>query len=206
MFSKLISALFHFIWYRSVDTWARNTFLGYRIQQCPLDLQIYQELIFKHRPDLIIQTGVAGGGSIMFFAAMLDAINAPPWFIVVGIDIILTEEATRINHPRIRLIEGSSTDFKTIENIRPYSLSSGRALVILDSDHSECHVRNELILYQQFVPDGSYLVVEDTNVRGPRIALNCFLKNHGDFENSGLADRNLISFHSWLKRNNNKEK
>jgi cephalosporin hydroxylase len=203
---------FHRRFYSCGTTWKQNTFLGYPIAQNPLDLQLYQELVVSLRPAFIVQTGVAGGGSVLYFAALLDLIQADVSCVVVGVDLQLSERARSLTHPRVRLVEGSSTDEKTLGSVRAL-LPAPTGMVSLDSDHSCRHVLAELRAYREMVGVGSYLVVEDTNINGhpvlpnfgpgPFEAVEEFLQEDKRFcRDEARWQRNLFSHHQhgWLKR------
>lgn len=210
---------FHNLYYHSPDTWPKNTFLGYPIQQNPIDMHIYQELIFKHKPSFIIQTGVADGGSILYFSSLLDLIGVPAP-IVIGVDIKFTDRAKKLKNesPRIILIEGNSLSFDTYEQIGEILEArddlSGRGMVVLDSDHKYDHVLEEIMRYEEFVGVGQYLVVEDTNInghpvyhdygRGPKEAVDVFLQDYSVrfVRDDSVWKRHLFSHHQggWLKR------
>lgn len=209
---RVINA-FHRFYYSDIDSWSTNSFLGYRIQQCPFDLQIYHELVWRLRPGYILQTGVSGGGSLAFFAALLDMLGAGPEAVVVGVDIRISEAARALSHPRIRLLEGDSVSPAVLEQIRAILPSPRTALVSLDSDHARAHVLKELRLYAEFVPVDSYMVCEDTNINGhpvarkwgegPMEAVDSFLASDDRFvRDDALWRRHLFSFHQfgWLRR------
>lgn len=203
---------YHQLYYNGLG-WDKNLFLGFQIKQCPFDMHVYQELIYRLRPDFVLQTGVAGGGSLLYFATLLDLIGAGPECLVVGIDLKLTDPAKMLSHPRVRLVEGSSTAPATIKAVEALVSPGKRGLVSLDSDHSEKHVARELRIYCEYVGIGCHLVVEDTNVNGhpvfskhgpgPFEATEAFLLEDKRFErDDGVWKRNLFSFHQygWLKR------
>ena len=204
---------FHRLWYNSKHTWRANTYLGHGVRQWPLDLWLYQETIFRTKPDFIIQTGVANGGGLLYFANILDAMGADPSAIVVGIDhndIRLTLKEPY--HPRIRIVIGSSVEQDTIDRVKALLPEGKLGMVSLDSDHRCPHVLREMELYSPFVALGGYMVVEDTNINGnpvkpqygpgPAEAVEQFMKTNKSFVSDDIWKRNLISFHhgGWLRR------
>lgn len=180
------------------------TWLGFTINQMPQDLIAYQEIIFKVKPDLIIETGVAFGGTSIFFASMLNMCKLYRSK-VIGIDIKLLEDTRKAitKHPlgkKITLIEGSSIDENIIKEVE--WLSKGRkVLVCLDSNHTHKHVLAELRLYAPFVNVGSYIIVNDTgledlpNKKGnnPKTAVLEFLKENNNFEIDDIESKLVIT-------------
>jgi len=182
-----------------------------------------QEIIWSVKPDLIIETGIAHGGSLMLSASILEIIGGDG--IVLGIDIDIREHNLKeiLNHPmsrRIQMIEGSSVSKDTIEQVRLIAQDKKKVMVFLDSLHSHAHVAAELKLYASLVSLGSYLVLPDTFIEyfpkgyfskdrpwdvgdNPMTALREFLANNNQFE----IDRNLCNklmiteaFDGYLKR------
>lgn len=148
-------------------TWKDTYWLGQRVEKDPCDLWMYQELVWRIRPTVIVETGTMEGGSALYLATLLDIIGAGQ---VVSVDIAAK---ARPPHPRITYLEGSSTDPQIVEQIHALC-ETGTVLVILDSDHSEAHVFDELLAYADLVTPGSYIIVEDTNVNGHPV-----LRGHG---------------------------
>ena len=142
------------------------TWLGRPVIQFPQDLMALQEVIWRTRPQVIVETGIAHGGSLVFTASMLEILGEGK---VVGIDIDIRahNRAAIEEHPmarRIEMIEGSSVDAAIVEQVRHAVGDAERVLVILDSNHTHEHVLAELQLYAPLVTDGSYLIVMDTVV------------------------------------------
>lgn len=138
--------------------------MGVPIIQMPADIIATQEVIWDTRPDVIIETGVARGGSVLMLASMLQLIGGGK---VVGVDIdIRAHNRDSIeNHPmskHVELIEAPSTAPEAMDQVRAHIKPGDRVMVILDSDHSYAHVLDELRNYGPLVTEGCYLVVADT--------------------------------------------
>lgn len=141
------------------------SWLGRPIIQLPTDVLAIQELIWRVKPDLIIETGVAHGGSIIFSASMLELLGGDGIVLGIDIDIRAHNRAEIEGHPmskRITLLEGSSTSDKILGNVKMIASGKQRVMVILDSNHTHEHVAAELALYSPLVTKESYLVVLDT--------------------------------------------
>ena len=139
--------------------------LGRPIIQYPEDIVAIQELIWRVKPDLIIETGIARGGSLILSASILELIGGKGK--VLGIDVDIREHNRRSieSHrmfKRITMIEGSSTDPRILQSVKKFTRSKKKTLVFLDSNHSHAHVLRELELYSPFVSKGSYIVAFDT--------------------------------------------
>jgi cephalosporin hydroxylase len=141
------------------------SWLGRPIIQYPQDIIAMQEIIWQVKPDLIVETGIAHGGSLIFHASLLEMIGGEGQ--VLGIDVDIREhnrveiEQHRM-FKRIEIIQGSSVDAGIVGEVSRFVAGKQRVLVVLDSNHTHEHVSRELELYSPFVTKDSYLVVFDT--------------------------------------------
>jgi cephalosporin hydroxylase len=180
-------------------TWRSTLWLGIRVLKCPLDLWVYQEILFapESRPDLIIETGTARGGSAYFLACMCDLIGSGR---VITIDINVSKVP---EHPRITYLTGSSTAPEILARVHESMEPGERVMVLLDSDHTKEHVLAELHAYSPLVTQGNYLVVEDTNWNswrgrfdpGPLEALREFLAHDNRFTVDRTKEKFFMTFH-----------
>ena len=144
--------------------------LGRPIIQYPQDIIGLQEILWKVQPDIVIETGIARGGSLIFFSSILELIalcGGPESSKIIGIDIDIRSHNKQaiLDHPlskRIEMIEGSSTDTKIYEQIKEKVEIGKKILVCLDSNHTYKHVKKELDLYGPLISKGSYIIVCDT--------------------------------------------
>lgn len=193
--------------------------LGIPVIQTPEDLILLQELIFKIKPDFVLEIGIAHGGGMIFEASLLELMGKGK---VIGVDVEIREHNRKAleAHPlvgRIEMIEGSSTSPEIVEEIRKRVPKGSKVVVCLDSNHTKPHVLRELELYREFVVPGCYIVVFDTISsalvkrgaaeeiyldNGPGEAVAEFLRNNGDFEIDKEFNK-LYSSHNqngYLKR------
>ena len=143
------------------------SWFGRPIIQLPEDMIRTQEAIWQIKPDVIIETGVAHGGSLIFYASLLSAMGKGR---VVGVDIEIRphNRAAIEAHPlfgHISLIEGSSVDPAVVAQVTASIRPGETVLVLLDSNHSYAHVMEELVAYAPLVSDGSYIVATDGIMR-----------------------------------------
>jgi cephalosporin hydroxylase len=177
------------------------TWLGRPIIQYPQDIVAMQELIWKTRPDIIVETGVAHGGSLILYASLLQMLGEQGRVLGIDIDIRDHNRQAIESHPmgrHIDLLEGSSVSEETLRQVREHVKDKQRVTVVLDSNHTHDHVLEELELYSPLVSPGCYLVVFDTVVEdlpvdtsagrpwspgnNPKTAVHEFLKNNDSFE------------------------
>ena len=204
---KNIINQFHVLYYNSLSqTWNNTYWMGIPVLKCPLDLWIYQEIIFKTRPDIIIECGTAKGGSALYLASVCDLVNNGR---VITVDI--EDNKDKPKHKRITYLLGSSISKQIIEKIKKL-VGNKKIMVILDSDHSKQHVLSELKIYSKFVTKESYLIVEDTNINnhpvlsnfgpGPMEALKEFLKENKNFIIDKEEEKFYLTFNpkGYLKK------
>ncbi|MBS1921747.1 MAG: cephalosporin hydroxylase family protein [Bacteroidetes bacterium] len=189
------------------------SWMGRPVIKYPQDIMAMQELIWQVQPDLIIETGIAHGGSIIFSASMLELLGNDGKVIAVDIDIRKHNRDEIEKHPmmkRITMLEGSSIDEKIVKQITDYSKNFKKVMVALDSNHSHDHVFRELELYSPLVSMDSYILLPDTFVEffpkgyvkdrpwdvgnNPYTAMEAFLKTTDQFvKDEAITNKLLIT-------------
>jgi cephalosporin hydroxylase len=211
------------VWVREISPhkYAYNfRWMGRPIIQFPQDMVAMQEILWDLKPDLVIECGVAHGGSILYYASILELIGHGE---VLGIDIDIRSHNRQAieRHPmsrRVQLLEGSSVDPRTIAQVHERAQGK-RVVVVLDSNHTHEHVLGELRAYAPLVCEGGYCVVMDTIVDdmpahffpdrpwgpgdNPKTAVHQYLKETDAFEiDQGIESKLLITVcpSGYLKR------
>ena len=196
-------------WYYNHEesTWKTAKWLGVPIEKCPMDMQVYQEILYETKPDVLIEAGTYKGGSAYFFASLFDFIGHGK---VLTMDIV--DYPGKPVHPRITYLTGSSTSEEMVARVKGLIRPGDKVMVVLDSDPHKSHVLKEIQLYSPLVKVGSYLVVEDTNINGhpvlpkfgpgPGEAVGEFLGSNRDFVPDETREKYGFTFNpgGWLKR------
>ena len=182
--------------------------MGVPIIQYPEDLIAFQEIVWRTKPDVILECGVARGGSLLFWCSMLELTGKAPK--VIGVDIAIHEHTRRAlseskYSDEIILIEGDSSSQQTLGKVLSCIGPSEKVMVVLDSNHTEEHVSRELDIYANVVSEGHYLLVLDTVIEflerdpsrpwgpgeSPWTATQKFMKTRDDFENDKQLESKL---------------
>lgn len=225
--SSLVEAAHTFVVESVKPQYSYNfSWMGRPVIQFPQDMIAMQEIIWDIKPDLIIETGIAHGGSLIYYASLLEMLSISGFGDgkVLGIDIDIREHNRKEieSHPmykNIDMIEGSSTSQEIIEQVTKQAKGKKRILVVLDSNHTHQHVLEELIAYAPLVSNGSYCVVFDSLIEdmpadsypdrpwgpgdNPKTAVWEYLKTHPEFEiDKSVQNKLLITVapDGYLKR------
>lgn len=186
------------------------SWLGLPVIQMPPDIIAMQEILWSTRPQLVIETGIARGGSLVLSASILELIGEGQ---VLGIDIDIRAHNRKAieSHPlahRIEMIEGPSLDDAILDDVRSRAAAVERVMVVLDSDHTHEHVLGELRAYAPLVTAGQYLVVADTFIEdipvqehrprswgpgnNPHTALEAWLAETDGYERDEFVNAKLL--------------
>ncbi len=205
---KPVAKLFHADLVAKTMNFESVRWMGIEMRQNILDLWTIQETITEVQPALLIETGTWDGGSALFYAQLMDLLGEGR---VLTIDI---DDKNNLDHPRVEFLHGSSTAPETMEKVHAaVAAADGPVMVILDGDHSESHVAQELELYAPLITAGSFLLSQDGVIDelelfrdsrpGPLPANRAFLDRHPEFEHDAERnDRFLLTHHplGWLRR------
>jgi len=207
---------FHDLYWNS-RVWERTFWRGIPTLKCPLDLWIYQELLWFSRPELVIEFGTWAGGSATFLAETMDVYRAPASARVVTVDI-LGEEAFRQQaeryaevpfpvrirpaHERIEYVTGDSLSYEVMSRVQAEAETRAPVLVIADSDHSFDHTYGELSAYHDLVTPGSWFIMEDTDGAEVQRAVDTFLAENDRFVRDPQWEKFHMTFNpgGYLRR------
>jgi cephalosporin hydroxylase len=195
---ELISNFSEGYYQNGPSTWVDTYFLGTSVNKNPCDLWILQEIIYNIQPNIIIETGTLHGGSARYFASimMLCGIKGK----VFSIDI--KPEENKPLHKYIEYITGDASNPEIMNIVKSKIPPNSTVLVDLDSDHEKYFNIRELDTWSHLVTKGSYLILEDTNVGGPRAALEDWLPRHPEFMIDKGCEKHFLTFNpnGYLKR------
>lgn len=202
------------IWIREITRhkYAYNfSWMGRPIIQFPQDMLAMQEIIWSCKPDLIIETGIAHGGSLVYYASLLEMMQLDGYVLGIDIDIREHNRAAIDAHPmrkRIEMIQGSSVSPDTVTQVAKHVERKKSVMVILDSNHTHKHVLDELQYYAPFVSLNNYIVVFDTLLEdmpddfvqdrpwckgnNPKTAVHEWLQTHPEFQMDKDIDNKLL--------------
>ncbi|HOJ71522.1 MAG TPA: cephalosporin hydroxylase family protein [Syntrophorhabdaceae bacterium] len=175
------------------------SWLGRPIIKFPNDIVIMQEIIWDVKPDLIIETGIAHGGSIIFSASMLELIGKDGLVVAVDIDIREHNKKEIENHPlskRIKMFEGDSVSEEIVSKVREIARSRKQVMVCLDSLHTHKHVLKEMELYSPLVTVGSYMILPDTFIE-------YFPKGYYKDRPWDVGNNTMTAIREFLSKNDN---
>tara|TARA_B110000444_G_C18771381_1_gene562716 strand:+ start:172 stop:918 length:747 start_codon:yes stop_codon:yes gene_type:complete len=189
----------------------QTTWLGEPILNLPQDMFAIQEIIWKTKPEYIIEVGVAWGGSLLFQSMLMDYTGGKK---IIGIDIFIPNDlkqrlkSQKKLFKKIKLIESSSLEDETVKKIKTIIKESKKVMVILDSHHTEDHVLKELNIYSKFISKGNYLICGDTIIdfipeqkhrprpwgpkNNPHTALKKFIKKNKRFKTDKEIENKLL--------------
>lgn len=207
---------FHDLYWNS-RVWEWTFWQGVPTLKCPLDLWIYQELLWLVRPQLVVEFGTWAGGSAAFIAHTMDLYGAPESARVLTVDILdeaafrphverYAEAPFRVRirppHARIEYLTGDSLGEATVARVRAEADGRGPVMVIADSDHSFEHTYGELLAYHDIVTPGSWFIMEDTDGVEAQRAVEVFLAENDLFVSDPQCEKFHMTFNpgGYLRR------
>lgn len=209
--SEIVDAFHRLYWSKQLIT--RAHWLGYKSCQCPLDMWVFMEIIFDTRPDVVVETGTAWGGTALFLASVCERLGRGR---VICVDKLnppdTPENPHHPRHPRIQYLQGNTADPRTVQLVTHLLQPNDRVMVILDTDHHTPAMIVEMDRFGALVTPGCYLVACDSNLNGhpvepgwgtgPWEALEQWLPRHPEFEVDREREKFLMTVHpgGFLRR------